>query len=81
MATAREVQVWITIGTQVYEVCERIYGKVSEWLAPDLAIDCPHCGESQTYDLGTLKKGWFSRYFHCSDCGKKIKVEIQVEVS
>ena len=81
MGKAKEVTIAVSTALEVVEIVETIYGKLRDWLAPDLSIDCPHCGESQTYDLGTLKKGWFSTHFRCDDCNKKIKIEIEVEVT
>ena len=80
MPTAKEVQIWVTVGYKVVKLCETVYGKLRDWTAPGLSIECPHCGKSQSYELGTLKQGWFSRYFECSDCGKRIKVDIEVKV-
>lgn len=75
----RDVRLIITIAGVVYEFVQPIYGKIKEAMVEDLNIDCPSCGENQIFDLDNIKKGWFKTYIICEDCGKKIKMDVELE--
>ena len=72
------ISVIVRVGNEVYEIYESLDDKL-KWWNSNLEIECPKCGNMQTYTIDNVHEGWFTRYTRCTSCDKKIEVDIEVE--
>jgi DNA-directed RNA polymerase subunit RPC12/RpoP len=77
----KNITIYLSTINDIIEITDTIITKFKKYFVPDLTIDCPYCGLEQNYELNNLKEGFFTKYYVCENCNRKIKIDIEVIVN